>query len=157
MRGTFPIMIEEIYQLKEEKMSENFTIEALDQPEWGLIGGGISEYNSEQAGDDHGLNLCFIVRGPDGEAIGGVIGSTHWDWLYINLMWLKEDFRTQGYGSRLLEAAEAEARTRGARNAYLDTFSFQAPEFYKKHGYEVFGELPEFPTGHTRYFMKKTL
>ena len=53
--------------------------------------------------------------------------------------------------------AEDEARQRGAKNAYLDTFSFQVPDFYKQHGYEVFGELPDFPPGHQRYFMKKQL
>jgi len=53
--------------------------------------------------------------------------------------------------------AEVEARKRGARYAYLDTFDFQAPEFYKKYGYEVFGVLEDFPSGHTRYFMKKQL
>lgn len=138
-------------------MDKEYTIEAVDQPEWGLIGGGISEYNAEQAGDDHGQNLCFVVRGPDGEPVGGVIGATYWDWFYVNLMWLKAEFRGQGYGSQLLAAAEAEARQRGARYAHLDTFSFQAPEFYQKHGYEVFGELADFPAGHTRYFMKKSL
>ena len=56
-----------------------------------------------------------------------------------------------------MEVAEAEARQRGAQNAYLDTFSFQAPDFYKKLGYQVFGELPDFPTGHQRYFLKKEL
>jgi hypothetical protein len=50
-----------------------------------------------------------------------------------------------------------EARWRGARNAYLDTFSFQAPDFYQRHGYRVFGELVDFPPGHTRYYMTKQL
>jgi len=138
-------------------MSEDYVIEALDNPEWSLIGGGINDYNTEQAGDDHGQNLCFVARGPDGEIAGGVIGATYWDWFYVNLMWLKAEFRRQGLGSRLLEAAETEARKRGAKHAHLDTFSFQAPEFYKKHGYDVFGELADFPSGHTRYFMKKAL
>jgi hypothetical protein len=53
--------------------------------------------------------------------------------------------------------AEAEARQRGAQHAYLDTFSFQAPGFYKKHGYQVFGELQDFPPGHQRYFLTKQL
>ena len=138
-------------------MKEEYTIEALDKPEWDLIGGGISDYNAEQAGDDHGQNLCFVVRGPDDKSVGGVIGATYWDWFYVNLMWLKAEFRGMGFGSRLLIAAEEEARKRGAKFSHLDTFSFQAPDFYKKHGYEVFGELPDFPSGHTRYFMKKAL
>ena len=52
---------------------------------------------------------------------------------------------------------EEEARQRGAKNSYLDTFSFQAPEFYKRNGYHVFGELQDFPPGHQRYFFTKRL
>jgi GNAT superfamily N-acetyltransferase len=138
-------------------MTEEFEIVYLDQPEWGVIGGGISEYNTQEAGDDNGKNLCFALKGPDEEILGGVIGATHWDWFYINLMWIKAEHRRQGYGRRLLQLAEDEARQRGAKHAYLDTFSFQAPDFYKKHGYEVFGELQDFPTGHQRYYMVKKL
>jgi ribosomal protein S18 acetylase RimI-like enzyme len=138
-------------------MNKEYELVYLEQPAWDVIGRGITEYNTEQAGDDHGQNLCFVLRGPDQVVVGGVIGATHWDWLYINLMWLKEEFRRQGYGSRLLERAEEEARKRGAKHAYLDTFSFQAPDFYKKHGYEVFGELSDFPAGHRRYYMRKQL
>jgi N-acetylglutamate synthase-like GNAT family acetyltransferase len=72
-------------------------------------------------------------------------------------MWIKDELRGRGYGHRLLTLAEHEARQRGAKNAYLDTFSFQAPDFYKQHGYQVFGELPDFPPGHQRYFLTKQL
>ena len=141
-------------------MDEDHQIVAMDKPDdaaWGVIGGGIHNYNNEQAGGSHGQPLCFVLRGPDQELVGGVIGETHWDWLYISLMFIKEDLRRRGYGNRLLTMAEEEARRRGARKAYLDTFSFQAPDFYKKHGYEVFGTLQDFPTGHQRYYLKKEL
>lgn len=138
-------------------MAGGYRIEYADQPEWGIIGGGISEYNTEQAGDDHGKNLCFVLRAPDEEIVGGVIGATHWDWFYVNLMWIKAEHRGLGYGHQLLTLAEDKARERGAKHAYLDTFSFQALEFYQKFGYEVFGELKEFPPGHQRYYLKKEL
>jgi len=138
-------------------MNEEYKIYYVDKPEWGIIGGGISQYNKQQAGDDQGQNLCFVLRAPDEEVVGGVIGATFWDWLYIDLMWIKEDLRGRGYGHRLLELAEEEGRKRGAKNAYLDTFSFQAPKFYKDHGYQVFGELNNFPQGHQRYFLAKQL
>jgi N-acetylglutamate synthase-like GNAT family acetyltransferase len=56
-----------------------------------------------------------------------------------------------------LTIAEDEARQRGAKNVYLDTFSFQSPNFYKQHGYQVFGELPDFPPGYQRHFLTKQL
>jgi GNAT superfamily N-acetyltransferase len=138
-------------------MDKEYDIVYVDQPEWGTIGGGIQDYNTQQAGDDQGKNLCFVLRAPDQEIVGGVIGATYWDWFYINLMWVREDLRGRGYGHRLLTLAEEEARQRGAKHAYLDTFSFQTPDFYKRHGYQVFGELQDFPLGHQRYFLTKHL
>jgi GNAT superfamily N-acetyltransferase len=138
-------------------MNEEYDIVYLDNPEWGIIGPGISNYNEMQAGDDHGKNLCFVLRGPDQEIVGGVIGATYWDWLHVDLMWVKEELRGRGFGHLLLTYAEDEARKRGARNAYLDTFSFQAPDFYQKHGYQVFGVLQDFPAGHQRFFLTKQL
>jgi GNAT superfamily N-acetyltransferase len=132
-------------------------VEQPDQIPWGIIGGGISDFNTEQAGDDNGQNLCFVLQTPDKDVVGGVIGATHWDWFYINLMWIKEELRGHGYGHRLLTLAEDEARNRGAKHAYLDTFSFQALGFYENYGYAVFGELDDFPTGHQRYYLKKQL
>lgn len=138
-------------------MNIPFEIKYLDQPAWEIIGGGISDFNTQQAGDDEGQNLCFVLQMPEGKIVGGVIGATYWNWLYVNLMWVREDLRGQGYGQLLLEKAEEEAKKRGAKQSYLDTFSFQAPDFYKKLGYEEFGRLEDFPAGHTRYFLVKTL
>ena len=141
-------------------MAEEYTISYDDEPQkatWGIIGRGVSEHNTQQAGDDTGRLLCFALHAPDDEIVGGVIGSTYWDWFQLDLMWVKEELRGQGYGHRLLTLAEEEARKRGAKNAFLDTFTFQAPDFYKQHGYEVFGELPDFPDGYRRFYMKKQL
>ena len=138
-------------------MQPEFEIKYLEQPAWEVISGSLTEFNTQQAGDDAGKNLCYILQSPSGEIVGGVIGATYWNWLYINLMWVREDLRGQGYGQQLLTLAEDEARKRGAKHAYLDTFSFQAPGFYQKSGYEEFGRLEDFPPGHTRYFMTKAL
>ncbi len=138
-------------------MNTKYQIVLAEKPEWAVIGGGIHNFNIEQAGEDNGKTFCFVVQGPDEEIGGGVIAAVHWNWLYIDLMWLQEALRRQGYGSRLLEMAEAEGRKLGAQNAYLDTFSFQALGFYQKYGYRVFGELADFPPGHTRYYLTKEL
>jgi GNAT superfamily N-acetyltransferase len=141
-------------------MDEEYRIVYVDKPgqsEWGTIGQGINNFNTQQAGDGKSQSLCFVLYTPDQVIVGGVIGATYWDWLYIDLLWLKDELRGRGHGHRLLTLAEQEARKRGAKNAYLDTFSFQAPDFYTQHGYQVFGELLDFPVGHQRYFFTKQL
>jgi GNAT superfamily N-acetyltransferase len=138
-------------------MGEEYQIIYVDKPEWGIIGPAIQKYNAQQAGDDRARNLCFVLRGPNEEVVGGVIGTTYWNWLSVELLWVKEELRGRGYGYRLLTLAEEEARRRGDMHAHLDTFSFQAPGFYEKHGYRVFGELQDFPPAHQRYFLTKPL
>lgn len=141
-------------------MTEEYQIEYEVDPEktaWGIIGHGLHYFNEAQVGDNKFQRLCYVVRAKDQTILGGIFCATYWDWLYIDLLWLPDELRGRGYGHRLLTLAEEEARRRGAKNAYLDTFSFQAPEFYKQHGYRVFGELPEFPAGHRRYFFTKEL
>jgi len=141
-------------------MDEEYQIVYVDNPEqsaWGIIGRGVGNYNRQQVGDNQFQRLCFVLHAPDQAIVGGVIGETYWDWLYIDLLWVKDELRGRGYGHRLLMLAEQEARQRGARNAYLDTFSFQALDFYKQHGYQVFGELQDFPPRHQRYFLTKRL
>jgi GNAT superfamily N-acetyltransferase len=134
-----------------------YEIKYLEEPAWDIIGGGLTDFNTQQAGDERGENLCFVLEDPEGEIVGGVIGAVYWNWLYINLMWVREDLRGQGFGRLLLARIETEGHSRGAKHAYLDTFSFQAPAFYKKFGYKVFGRLKNFPDGHTRFFLSKTL
>lgn len=141
-------------------MNEEFHITYVEKPEesaWGIIGRGIAEYNREQAGDNRFQRLCYVMKSPDGEIVGGVLGETYWDWFYVDLLWVKAEHRGSGYGRQLLARAEEEARARGAKNVYLDTFSFQSPDFYKKQGYEVFGELDDYPAGHQRFFLRKRL
>ena len=140
-------------------MNTSYTIVPLDKPDWETVGGGISDFNHAAVDPSLGgeKNLCFVLRTPEGEHVGGVIGTTYWGWFYISLMWIREDLRGKGYGAQLMAQAEDEAVRRGAKHAYLDTFDFQAPGFYEKLGYAVFGSLPDFPPGHTRYFMAKEL
>ena len=141
-------------------MDEHYEIayfDDSDQSALSVIGPGIHTFNVAHAGDTNHKRICFTLRDSGGEIVGGLVGSTYWGWFYVDLLWVREDLRGQGFGHRLLDAAEEEARQRGAANAYLDTFSFQAPAFYERQGYRVFGELPDFPAGHTRYFMTKAL
>lgn len=163
-KGTIIGSTEGWFSMKEQGMSnildEGFHISFVENPEeaaWGIIGRGVGTYNKRAVGGYDFQRLCFVLRAPDQEIVGGVIAETYWEWLYIDLLWVKEEFRGRGYGHRLLMLAEEEAIGRGVKHAYLDTFSFQAPKFYKARGYKVFGKLHEFPPGHQRFFMKKQL
>ncbi len=92
-----------------------------------------------------------------GKIIGGLVGETFLGWLYVSALWVKDEFSRQGYGSGIMQAAETEARRRGVKGVYLDTLSFQAPEFYAKLGYREFGRLEGFPAGHNRRWLAKAL
>ncbi len=89
--------------------------------------------------------------------IGGVRGSVYWDWLDIRYFWIDERLRGQGHGSAMLAELERLAREDGARRARLSTFSFQAKDFYLRHGYGIVGELTDFPPGESLYWMRKEL
>ena len=94
-------------------MNEDYQIVCMDKPDdaaWHAIGGGLHDYNKQQAGDNQFQQLCFLLRSPGQEIAGGLIGEIHWGWLFINLLFVKDELRGQGYGHRLLTLAEEEAR-----------------------------------------------
>jgi ribosomal protein S18 acetylase RimI-like enzyme len=99
----------------------------------------------------------FFVKNPRGEWLAGVTGYVWGGWLHVNFLWVTEALRGQGHGSALMDAAEAFAMEHGASGATLETHSFQAPDFYAKRGYEVFGRLDDYPPGHTKLFFRKQL
>ena len=122
-----------------------------------VVRSALSALNFATVGVDDYRPLAFFLRDAADTVVGGITGATVWSWLEIGLLWVREDLRGQGYGHSLLAAAEAEAVRRGCRYAVLDTFDFQAPDFYAARGYEVFGTLPDFPPGHAKHYMVKTL
>jgi GNAT superfamily N-acetyltransferase len=146
-----------LFYRKEFWMEIPYEMSKLDSPAWEEIGGALTAYNAQQAGDDGAKTLCYVMKDSEGAILGGAIGAVYWDWLSLDLMWVREDLRGQAIGSRLIEKIEAAARQQGAKHAHLDTFSFQAPGFYDKHGYAVFGELADFPAGFQRFYMTKEL
>jgi GNAT superfamily N-acetyltransferase len=137
-----------------------FRIELTTTPsDWEIarIRAGLSEFNRSRIPDRMYVPLVFTVFDPAGEFAGGLTGNTAYGWLFIDLLWVAERARGNGQGSRLVLSAEHEARVRGCRNSWLDTFSFQGRDFYERLGYRIFGELEDFPPGHRRYFMRKAL
>lgn len=102
-------------------------------------------------------HLCVFARGTDGDIVGGLTGKTYWEYLEVSFLWVHESQRGLGYGTRLLKAAEAEAKARGCGHILLDTFSFQAPDFYTKLGFKEFGRLSGFSGQYDRHYLHKRL
>ena len=122
------------------------------------IGSGLARFNEQQSGLRGGRPLAVIVRDPETrQPVGGLTGRTSLGVLFIDLFSLPDDLRGHGLGSRLLQLAEEEARERGCISALLYTINFQAPDFYKRHGYQVLGVVPCLPAGTSRIFMTKPL
>ena len=111
----------------------------------------------QMGGDDHVDEILVSLRDDNGDLAGGVVVSLFWGMAEINFLWVRDDLRGQGYGRDLLHAAEQEARQRGCGYAFLDTFSFQAPDFYQKLGYEVVAEIKDYPPGRSKVVLKKRL
>jgi GNAT superfamily N-acetyltransferase len=99
----------------------------------------------------------FFLKSPRGEWLGGVTGYIWGGWLHVTFLWVSETLRGQRYGSRLMESAEALALEHGATAATVETFTYQAPDFYTKRGYQVFGRLDDYPPGHAKLFLRKDL
>ena len=143
-------------------MSEAYSVSIHDQPnpdDIKFIEEGLATYNLQYAPPYNTHRLVVLLRAEDGKLLGGILGLTWWGWLRIDIVWLDESVRGQDWGTRLIQAAEAEALRRGCHHAFLDTMSFQALPFYQKLGYTVFGQLDDLPAGqgHQMYFLQKAL
>jgi len=122
-----------------------------------FLGNKLDQFNLAQTQVYDDKYLGIFVRDDHNKIVGGLYGMSWGGWLEIKYLWLREDLRRNGYGKKLLQMAEKEGKARGCKSVLLDTFSFQAPKFYKKFGYQVFGVLDKFPARHKRFYLKKTL
>lgn len=134
-------------------------IETTDSPvkeEEAFVIAQLRAYNDSQVGRDL-RPLCVYARDASNAIVGGLIGKTYWNHLEVSFLWVDQHHRQHGHASAMMRAAEDEARARGCTAVFLDTFSFQAPGFYKKLGYSEFGRLAGFPGTHERYYLTKAL
>ena len=119
------------------------------------IGDLIRSYNrsKREAAESEPLNL--YVENDHGQLMAGLVAETFGNWLEIEYLFVKEDLRGQGIGSQLLKQAESEAKKRNCRFAFVNTYQFQAPAFYQKHGYKEVFTLKDYPyTGQRHYYQK---
>ena len=131
-------------------------IERVHGPARREIAKGLYAYNDAAIGKNDYRRLTITVRNR-GKVVGGLAAEMYWGGMYVNLLWMSDRYRAEGWGRSLLKAAEAEARKRGVRRVFLESFTFQAPGFYKKHGYREYSRLKQFPRGHDRVSLTKAL
>jgi GNAT superfamily N-acetyltransferase len=138
-------------------MKPVLTVSSSPEPEAArIIGDGLNAFNDAIVGYADREPLYVIVRDSDrGEIVGGISGRTSLGLLFIDLVYLPETLRGTGVGARMMTMAEDEARRRGCRAGILYTINFQAPGFYQRLGWRVFGEIPCDPPGTSRVFLMK--
>ena len=113
-------------------------------------------YNLSNREKSENIPLGIYYEEETGKKLAGLTGETFGKWLCINYLFVAENLRNQGIGSMLITSAENEAQKRGCKYAFVDTFSFQAPEFYEKLGYKCVFTLTEYPyTGKRHYYIKE--
>ena len=122
-----------------------------------FVRNALGKFNTDIVGEDGHTPISIVEYDNNGNIIGGILGGTYWGWMYVDILWVHTDHRGKGIGSKLLAEAEAEAVHRGCHHVHLDTMSWQAPEFYEKHGYTLIGSLPDIPNGHQKHLLMKAL
>ena len=117
----------------------------------------IYEFNVQATGISDGKLFASFLRDADKGVMGGISGWTRGKTCFIGHLFVPAELRKQGYGTRLVEAAEAEAINRGCDQIVLRTHDFQAPQFYIKLGFAVIARIPDCPVGHQEITMIKLL
>jgi GNAT superfamily N-acetyltransferase len=141
-------------------MVDEKQIQVTDQPaeaDWQWLESTIDQYNILLTGYYDYRQLSIFLRDTEGAIIAGLNAFTWGGTLRILFLWVHEKYQKQGYGTRLLAAAEQEALARGCKQSVVDTHSFQAPEFYPKQGYTTCGVIDDYPIGYQQFIFQKRL
>lgn len=121
---------------------------------------GFNKYNLSKVPtqSDTWTPLEFMITNQERLVIEGIFGGIgYWNGLEIKISWVYHRYSKSGLGSALLSDAEKIAYEKGATIIMLDTFDFQAPDFYLRNGYSVIGKIEDFPLGYKRLFFTKSL
>jgi GNAT superfamily N-acetyltransferase len=125
--------------------------------ELAAITDALSAFNNSDVGPSDRQPLAVLIRDTAGKVTGGLSGFTAWGWLFTQMLYIPATLRGTGIAGKILAMAEDEAKARGCRGAWIDTFNPQALRAYLRQGYEIFGELEDLPEGRTRSFLRKNL
>ncbi len=138
-----------------------FSIEESTREDMVFVEERLVEYNESHVPFGPPIPITEInkhIKDENGNIVAGINCIYYsWNCLYIDVLWVQEAYRNHGLGSKLLLAIEQAAREQNCYLIHLDTFDFQAKEFYLKHGYEIHGVLENCPMDHKRYYLKKNL
>ena len=121
------------------------------------IGDLIRTYNRSKREEAESESLNLYVEDEKGNLMAGLVAETFGNWLEIEYLFVREELRGQGIGSKLLQRAENEAKNRNCRFAFVNTYQFQAPDFYLSHGYKEVFALQDYPYTGQRYYYQKDL
>jgi GNAT superfamily N-acetyltransferase len=122
-----------------------------------VVSQGLLDFNRAVIGDANEVQLGVFVRDAAGRVVGGLLGHVRWKWVYVAKLWLPDELRGHGVGTRVMRELEVYARRHGCLGIYLDTFEYQALPFYEKLGYEQFGVLEGYPPGYRQFHLTKTI
>ncbi|NIY82314.1 GNAT family N-acetyltransferase [Vibrio hepatarius] len=123
-----------------------------------LIYNGLKSFNLKHFPDEEMQSLACVAEDPGGNFLGGLTGQIFTNTLFVEFLWLDDSNRSAGIGSKLMEEVEQQAKQLGVTDIYLDTYTFQAPGFYAKLGFEEVGRYTGFPTrGVDKIFLQKKI
>ena len=138
-----------------------YTISLLDNPsaeKFKNVEEGLRQFTESVLGQEERTEVAYVLCDNEDAVVGGVKGNYgKYGWLWVETLWILPEVRKSGYGTMLMERIEKKAMEQGCTNAYLNTFDFQALDFYRKRAYTVFAELEDFPEGYTVYCLRKKL
>ena len=122
-----------------------------------VVSDHLDAYNIAITGFPEYSPVNLFLRDAGDEVMGGLLAAVWGGVLFIRILWVSEALRGRGFGRRLMEMAERRAVERGCRHIFVDTFSFQAPGFYEKLGYQIYAKAEDWPLGHAHHFFRKDL
>ena len=147
--------------LEGDKYMSNFIIRNGSDDENNFVFNKLVEYNLSQVPLQQEIDYIYInrvIENENKEIIAGISGKIYcWNCVYVDQLWVDEKYRKEGLGRSLLEDIENLSKEKGCHLIHLDTFDFQAKDFYLRNGYEVFGVLEDCPKEHKRYYLKKNI
>lgn len=140
-------------------MTDHMTIDKMNREDWDYISSHLAQFNvnqSEGLSRKPGTQISLTLK-EDGKIIGGINCKAIYMSLIIDHLWIAEERRGEGHGTRLVLEAENRAHEEGCISSQTSTYSFQAPEFYQKMGYSIIGVFEGYPNGIKKFYLGKDL